>query len=374
MKKILFMEAYCGVCYGAQKSMFQLIKVLENKAKCTVLTTKKDELFFELKKQKIDSKVIELGEIANVFGGKALKYGVFKKIKAFLEILDFQFKVLKYIKAENISIIYSNDPRSYFMIFLVAKFLRMETITYIRADLKNNWISRFCIKNCNSIITIADGLLKELPENLITENRNKIKTIYTGFEFEEYDYDCKLTEINKNKVIIGYVASLGPRKGLDFLVDILLADEELKKKTQLVIVGSILRTHIVFWEDLKKKMDSERLDYKFLGYQSNVHRAYNSIDVLALPSLSEGLPRVVIEAMAHGVSVIANNVGGTNQIIEHGVNGFIEEPLDKENWGKDILELINNKQLREKMGTYGYKLVREKFSIEKFEKEINNEF
>ncbi|MDT8299739.1 MAG: glycosyltransferase, partial [Spirochaetaceae bacterium] len=91
-------------------------------------------------------------------------------------------------------------------------------------------------------------------------------------------------------------------------------------------------------------------------------------------SLSEGLPRVVIEAMAHGCAVIANDVGGTNQIISHGSNGYIETPMDTNGWKRNFTTLITNRNERNRVGEAAVHTVLTSFSINQFREQILEAF
>lgn len=376
MRKIFLLDVYNEFnkkeeeIYGAQKSMNQLLKTLEQKNKCICIffnSEIKEDMFF---KNRI---VLKINKILNEFGGKILKYNILKKIKFLINYLLFQIKIIKILKKERPDIFYLNDPRSFFMVCFSTKILDIKTITYIRFDLDNNFINRLCIRYSNKIILIANNLLNEFEENFVNKYRNKIKVIYTGFDFNEYNYSNKLLEIKSLKIKLGYVASINPRKGLDFLVEI-LKEKEIKEKIILVISGGIIKGYEEYWEKVKEQLENNEIEYLFLDFQKDIHKVYNCLDILVLPSLSEGLPRSIIEAMAHGIPVIANNVGGVDQIIVNKKNGFLENKYDKENWINDLKKIILNHELRKEMGKNAEKIVIKKFSLNKFEEEILKEF
>lgn len=376
MKKIFLLDVYNnfsiekGEIYGAQKSMNQLLKTLEQKNKCICVffnSEIKKDMFFK------DKIVLKINKILNEFGGKVLKYNILKKIKFLINYLFFQIKIIKILKKERPDIFYLNDPRSFFMVFFTTKILDIKTITYIRFDLNNNFVNKLCIRYSDKIILIANNLLNELGKNFVNKYKNKIKVIYTGFDFNEYNYSDKLLEIKNSKIKLGYVASINPRKGLDFLVEI-LKEKEIKEKIILIISGGIIKGYEEYWNKVKEQLENNDIEYLFLDFQKDIHKVYNCLDILALPSLSEGLPRSIIEAMAHGIPVIANNVGGVDQIIVNKKNGFLENKYDKEKWINDLKIIILNQELRKKMGKNAEKIVMEKFSLNKFEKEILKEF
>lgn len=376
MKKIFLLDVYNnsekrkGEIYGAQKSMEQLYKTLVRKNTCVHLffdSEIKQDLFYN------DKIILKINSSLNQFGGKILNYNIFEKINFLIHYLFFQIKIIKLLKKEKPDIFYLNDTRSFFMVFLAIKILNIKTITYIRSDLKNNFVNRLCIRFSKKIILISDNLLNDLNKNFIQKYSNKIKIIHTGFDFESYNYNEKFLTLKNQKIKLGYVASINPRKGLDFLVKI-LKEKEIKENIILIISGGIINGYEEYWSNIKKELENNRIEYIFLGFQKDIHKIYNSLDILVLPSLSEGLPRSLIEGMSHEIPVIANNVGGVAQIIKNYENGFLEEPYDEIRWTNDLKKIILDKNLREKMGKNAKEFVTENFSLNEFENKILKEF
>lgn len=85
----------------------------------------------------------------------------------------------------------------------------------------------------------------------------------------------------------------------------------------------------------------------------------NSIDILVLTSLWEGLPRVLPQAMAAGVPVVASDVNGSREAIRDGVNGFITQPHDVQGVAAKIVYLIKHPEEARAMGRNGKGMVQE---------------
>jgi glycosyltransferase involved in cell wall biosynthesis len=96
---------------------------------------------------------------------------------------------------------------------------------------------------------------------------------------------------------------------------------------------------------------------------------FQSSDVLVLPSLSEGTPRVLVEARANGVPVIASNVGGIPTSVQDSVDGILVPPKDAEAIARAIESLVSNKEVRESLIREGYRRV-EKLTVEEFGSKI----
>jgi glycosyltransferase involved in cell wall biosynthesis len=88
----------------------------------------------------------------------------------------------------------------------------------------------------------------------------------------------------------------------------------------------------------------------FLGETDDVPSVLAATDVLLLPSWREAFGRVVIEGMAMGVPVVATEVGGPAEIIDAGVDGLLLPPRDPERWGRELATLVDDPELRRRMG------------------------
>ena len=98
------------------------------------------------------------------------------------------------------------------------------------------------------------------------------------------------------------------------------------------------------------------------GFRSDLDKFLPHLDLMVLPSFSEGLPNVVLEALAAGIPVVATSVGGTPEIVEHDVNGCLVPPGNAEAMARRVIDVLSNGRAR-KMGAYGRDHIREHFSF-----------
>ena len=172
----------------------------------------------------------------------------------------------------------------------------------------------------------------------------KVETVFNGINLSKCliksDYNLngilKILHIGrfskpKNHQVIIECAKLLKGKGIDF---------EIK----LIGQGELL-------EDVKTKVQQEDItDYiKFLGIKPSVFEELNQADIFILPSLWEGMPMTLIEAMGTGLPIIASKVGGIPDMIDDGENGILINPVAEE-LANSIILLYENKELREKLG------------------------
>jgi glycosyltransferase involved in cell wall biosynthesis len=160
--------------------------------------------------------------------------------------------------------------------------------------------------------------------------------------------------------IIAGIGRQSPEKGFDQLVDaarLLVRDDD---RVGIVLVGDGPDRPM-----LEALVRASRLESNvvFAGFRTDVDRLLPGADILAQASHTEGLPNVVLEASAAGLPVVATNVGGTNEIIEDGVNGFLVPAADPPALARRLLDLVRSPDLRQQMGDRGRDLVRARFSF-----------
>jgi len=197
-----------------------------------------------------------------------------------------------------------------------------------------------------------------------------IRPFYKRSEVEKeaikQGYDLPL-----DKPIITCVANLRPPKGHEYLIRAFheLKNEGLDYITLLVGDGPLRRE----LKELVRELELEE-QVRFLGSRDReeIPRILAITDVFVLPSLWEGLPTAIIEAMAAGCPVVATAVGGTPELIIDGETGFLINPRDSTALAQKLKLLLQDRLLRNKMGEAGTKRAKEHFSIERMVQEYES--
>lgn len=380
MKRIMFLESRYDSYYGAQKSMLSLINSLDKTLFDFNIVTTGIGKFIRGVEQESDYKVdvIKIGKKANTFGGKILEYSTFKKILVATQILIYNIKIINYLIKNKIDIIYVNDIRALLYLIIASKLLRKKVVWYIRTEVPDTKLTDIGLKHSNIIITIAKGVLKNIPVDKVEKFNHKIINIYTGFDFSKFKiFDKNLARkelgISKGKFIIGYLGSINSRKGIDILIDAYLNLLKKHDNVELVIVGDVSTGYENYWNRLKLKLEKEDANFIRIPYCQNVSLVYSALDLFVLPSREEGLPRVLIEAMAHNLPVVSTDVGGANEIIDNKINGLLIEK-DSDNKLYNVLDfLITNPNERMNI-IKKTSNIKKKFDFTLFQKEINKIF
>jgi glycosyltransferase involved in cell wall biosynthesis len=109
----------------------------------------------------------------------------------------------------------------------------------------------------------------------------------------------------------------------------------------------------------------------FLGYQEDVSRFYNAIDALLLPSVNEGTPVSVIEALAAERPAVATRVGGTPDVVRDGVDGFLVDSNDPDALAARLAELAADPARRAKMGAAGRERALQRYAVDRLVDDVD---
>ena len=232
-------------------------------------------------------------------------------------------------------------------------------------DALGNAVSKAVLRYSDVIRTISDYLIAKLPR---TFSKPTITfPAYTDIElFLEMDNNSLVLSppLRNNRYIL-YVGMLIYLKGIHVLLESMAKVVTQFPNQQLFIVGDG-----EYREELERLVHELKLENNivFLGHlEQRLLREYlRNCLVMVLPSFTEGLPRVVAEAMACEKPVIATAVGGIPELIKDGENGFLVQPKDTEALAERILYFIRNPDIADDMGKKGREFVTEVLSTEKY--------
>ena len=168
--------------------------------------------------------------------------------------------------------------------------------------------------------------------------------------------------------VVGWVGRMTAVKRTDLVVEVLreLVDRDVDARLLLVGDGPD-RNHLERYAHelgvIKRCL--------FVGYQEEVARFYDAIDALLLPSVNEGTPVSVIEALAAERPAVATRVGGTPDVIRDGVDGFLVDSADPGELAERLAELARDPDRRAEMGAAGRSRVLERYAVDRLVDDVD---
>ena len=230
-----------------------------------------------------------------------------------------------------------------------AKLLRPIIKIFLKIALYGNR-TRLILQNYDNINTIKN--------NNIIKNSNIRLVKGAGVEIEKF----VPSKIPKHAPIVILPARILWDKGVAEFIQIARQIKIKKLNARFVLVGdidldnpaSVSKQQIITW------VNSGIVEH--WSRRSNMNEVYSKASIVCLPSHYEGLPKVLLEGASCSRPLVAFNIPGCRDIIKDGINGFLVDFGDCNSLEKKIIKLINNKELCEKMGKEGRKIVEANFS------------
>ena len=169
------------------------------------------------------------------------------------------------------------------------------------------------------------------------------------------------------------VAGLDPIKGHTLLLAALaLVRDQLPAVKLLVVGGEGPRTNYAsVLQQLTHKLDLDE-HVVFTGQRSDIQHILAAADLFTMPSDGEGFGLSFVEAMAMKKPVIGLDNGGTPEVVEHGRSGLLSPAGDVQQLAENILTLVNDPALRQRMGEYGRARVERDFNPQRMANDVEN--
>ena len=263
---------------------------------------------------------------------------------------------------------------------IISKVFGRKVVCHLRGGYFHKWyestnsMMRWIVRCTHSLVDgqiVLGEKLKWLFNNIIPEK--KIFVVPNGRDFE-FSFNSN-KEANKVKIL--YLSNLIRTKGV---LDVLLAVPEvykIHKNIEFIFAGSERDTEV------KKEIDqflykNGYLPVRFIGpiHGKEKYSLYEISDIFTFPTyyIMEGHPWVIIEAMAAGLPIITTNHAAITESVKDGVNGFIVEKQNPKQIAEKIIYLIENPDIRKKMGEASRRLYLENFTEEKMVERMKKAF
>jgi len=308
----------------------------------------------------------------------------FKDFFAFFEILSllFQIKpdiihvnsskaggivglagwVYKILSGKQIRLIFTahgwafNEDRSKSQIKLIKLFSKLTALFYDKI---------ICVSEYDKKTALKDRICR----------KNKLAVIHNGIDIEKVSFLSQEKAQKKligkiSPFVIGTIAEYTKNKGLVYLLKAIknIKDQEI----DVILIGSGENPDKEKIESFIEKNNLKNIN--LIEFIDNAASYLKAFDIFILPSLKEGLPYTILEAMTAEIPIIATDVGGIPEIIENDVNGILIKPKNHKLIKEKILYLMNNPEITEKLTQKAKNKIAKKFTLEKMIQKTKNTY
>jgi glycosyltransferase involved in cell wall biosynthesis len=319
--------------------------------------------------RKLGAKVLILCQPDSILGKKAEAEGFEVRrcrMKKSYDILAVR-NIMNLIKQENVDIINTHSGRDTLLAGIAGRLSGRRPFIVRTRHLALPITSTFTYKFlAHRIVTVSEHVKKYLVSESIPEE--KITAVPTGVDINRFNPEKarerlrQKLEISAGTTIIGTVSILRRKKGHHILLKAVPKILEAFPDTLFFFAGDGPQR-----DNIKSRIKKMGLEDKvfMLGIRNDIPDILKFIDIFVLPTLQEALGTSFIEAMALGKPVIGTDVGGVNEVIKDGVNGYLVKPEDPAELAAAVITMLKDRELAVKMGLEGRKMVEKDFTLER---------
>lgn len=313
-----------------------------------------------------------------------------RSINPFTDVIAFA-RLLQILAKYKPHVVHTHGAKSGFLGRMAAWLYRVPVIvhtfhghffhSYFSAGVSQiiSMVERLIGRITTAAIALSEAQKTELVEDFKIMPSTKVNIIPLGFAYENNNNKAALRNkfrstygLQNNDVAIGIVGRIVPVKNHQFFLQVIkqtltdgnnnaafliIGDGELKAK-----VEDELKTQQVLYNHQKITSVNRVV---FTSWIMNMYEVMNGLDIIALTSLNEGTPLSIIEAQFFSKPVVSTNVGGVKDTLQDGLTGFLVEKTNTKLFAEKLKLLINNEDLRLRMGSAGNAFAASKFSKEK---------
>ena len=273
-----------------------------------------------------------------------------KQIRTFS--LSCLFKLVRFLKEQKVDIIHCQTHKTTIYGTLAAIMAHTPVVlSHVHGlnrsrGLRRKLVNLLLFRRVNRIIPVADKVKDDVLRSNWLLPEDKLFVLENSVDYERFaNVPAGRQEIRTelglplNAFVYGTIARFGPYKGHNFLIEAFKKVKGRLSSAHLLLVGEG-----PLKEQLKGNVAVTGLcqSIYFLGYRNDIPRLLGALDCFVLPSIgSEGMPRVILEAMATGVPCIATDVGGNSEIINSKDVGVLVRPNDSSALAEAMISIAN---------------------------------
>ena len=307
------------------------------------------------------------------------KFDFSNLLKRIFFILKLTRETIFIVHKYNVDLIHTSTPLLSILLFFVSRFLKRPLIASNRVFFLNNWqkITNGYFKA--KLFEIIELISYKLPYScLISVSANFIERLHrygvetpivhipNAVDFQIFNPHVSSKNVRERyhvsdrRYLISFIGRLVPQKGIEVLIKAISHVNNFVENCTYLIIGE--GSHRTELENLVKKLNIKNVIFEGAVSHSRIPEFIIASNIIVLPSLAEGVSRVLLETMACGKPVITTKLIGTKELITDGKTGVLVEKGNVQQLTEALISLLNDKLLREKIGRTAYKYIKDKFS------------
>ena len=356
--KVLYVSNFSDVDRGGQISLYNLVKRLDHRVfEAVVLCPEQGPLVALFRKEGIPVEFLDFPPM---------------RMRNLIKILKAVVRFNRFVRRGDFSLIHTDSPRDTFSAALSLIFSREKIVWHARVSGRDPVYDRVNRVLASKIICVSESVKKRFEPCV----RNNCTVVYNGVNLSKFSPKSSSGEFKRevgvpvDNLLVTTTMNVVPKKGAEEFVRAAGSLCQDRDNISFVVVG--LGSDDSYIKKLRSIADRFVDRVRFVGYRRDIWNVLHDTDIFVLPSHSkvEGLPRVVIEAMACGVPVVGTDVEGINEAVVRDQTGLLVPTRNVPDLVDSIQRLLNSQELRHQLGRNGRTRAEEIFDIEKHVNEI----
>lgn len=256
-------------------------------------------------------------------------------------------------KTGQVRLIYANGSRAAFYGGVVGRLSSIPVIWHCRVITADPWLDFLLLRLVDRIVVNSGATGSRFPLSF----QNKIDVVYNGFDLEWLGESsaAKPALIEDGWKTILVIARASRWKRHDLILAAFEAIAQAEQSAHLICVGAKDHSEPAWWDHLQEKTGRSPFASRihWVGAVDDVRPWYSAASLMVLPSDNEPFGRVVVEALASGVAVVATRSGGIPEIITHMQNGMLVPENDAAALAAAVLKILHDPSLQERLAEAG---------------------
>ncbi len=293
------------------------------------------------------------------------------------------FQLYQYVKRQKVDVVCTHDYRANFICNIIRCLLPVKQIAFFRGWTGENTkitiyekLDSLILKRLDGVVAVASHKVEEMVR--IGVNEEMISIIPNSIEVEDlngisYQDIRGKYNISRRKRVVGTVGRLSVEKGHRFFMEAIPLILKEHSDIVFIIVGEGVEAQALFRLSEQWSIEDKVI---FTGWQEDPLSFIKCMDIFVLPSLTEGLPNVLLEAAALEVPIVSTSVGGCGDIVINGKTGVLVEPRNPSSISAAVSNLLSNPTLAAGFAEAGRKHIEKEFnvasSVTKYEKLVDS--
>lgn len=313
------------------------------------------------------------------FGGVILKQGLWGRLGVLLSLLYYNLKFYHFLRRRQVDFVQCHSLRALLTVGLGAKLAGRPIMWWVKSQLGNPFLDRLGFGLADRIVFQNRANRDRCYPHLVHRFADKIRILPEGIDLKEMEQGAGGINLalkqelkwSPNRLNLIMLARLTPRKGVHVLLEAMIMVQQALPEVALYLVGDdATLEHLDYLSGLKEFISRHQLrNVYFTGWRADRLNILALMDILVVASSDEGVPTVIMEAMAMGKPVIATRVGGNPELVRDGENGILLDPGDAPGLARTIINLGSDPSLQHRLGARGRQIVQRDYRLEV---QINN--